>query len=88
MSRSHVISNELPASPPPEVLQQLDVAWERSRELFESDLEMHFEVDPFLGRVWAELRMSSDGSLVERLSASEALSIACGEARADLLLAA
>lgn len=88
MSRFHATTHELPAGPPPEVLQQLDVAWERARELFESDLELHFEVDAFLGHVWAELRMSSDGSLVERLSASEALAIACGDAKAELALAA
>jgi len=41
---------------PPEVLQQIDVAWERARELFESDLELHFEIDAACGRVWAELR--------------------------------
>ena len=80
-------SPDLPAGPPPEVLQQLDVAWERARELFDSDLVLHFEVDAGLGRVWAELRQA-DGTVAERLSASEALALACGDAMAPELLAA
>ena len=87
MSRFRTTTLDLPAGPPPEVLQQIDVAWERARELFESDLELHFEVDAALGRCWAELRCS-DGSLVERLSASEALALACGDASPELALAA
>jgi hypothetical protein len=79
MSRFRPMTLDLPAGPPPEVLQQLDVAWERARELFESDLRLHFEVDAAAGRVWAEL-LGSDGSVVERLSASEALALACGDA--------
>ena len=78
---------DLPVGPPPEVLLQLDVAWERARELFDSDLALHFEVDAGLGRVWAELRLA-DGTVAERLSASEALALACGDAMAPELLAA
>jgi hypothetical protein len=73
--------------PPPEVLLQLDVAWERARELFASDLELHFEVDAASGRVWAELRCP-DGSVAERLSATEALALACGDAAPEPALAA
>ena len=86
MPRFRATQHELPVGPPPEVLQQIDVAWERSRELFESDLELHFEVDD-LHEVWAELRCA-DGSVAERLTASEALALACGDARDELLLAA
>jgi hypothetical protein len=74
-------------APPPEVLQQIDVAWERARELFESDLELHFEIDAACGRVWAELRRP-DGSVAELLSATEALALACGDAAPELALAA
>lgn len=84
---SATTSSDLPAGPPPEVLQQLDVAWERARELFDSDFELHFEVDAGLGRVWAELRLA-DGTVAEHLSASEALALACGDAMAPELLAA
>ena len=87
MPRFLATTHDLPAGPPPEVLQQIDVAWERARELFESDLELHFEIDALIGSVWAELRCA-DGSVVERLSASEALALACGDAAADLALAA
>ena len=51
------------------------------------DFELHFEVDAPVGSVWAELRCA-DGSLVERLSASEAMALACGDAVAGLALAA
>ena len=87
MPRFRPTNHDLPAGPPPEVLQQIDVAWERARELFDSALELHFEVDEELGRVWAELR-ASDGSLVQRLSASEALALACGTATPEIALAA
>jgi hypothetical protein len=87
MPRFRSTTHDLPAGPPPEVLQQIDVAWERARELFESDLQLHFEVDTATGRVWAELRCS-DGSLVELLSASEALALACGDAAPQMALAA
>jgi hypothetical protein len=86
MLRFHATTHDLPSGPPPEVLQQIDVAWERARDLFASDLELHFEVDD-LREVWAELRCS-DGTVAERLTASEALALACGEARIELALAA
>jgi hypothetical protein len=87
MPRFRATTLDLQAGPPPEVLLQIDVAWGRARELFESDLELHFEVDAAIGRCWAELRCP-DGSLVERLSASEALALACGDAPPQLALAA
>ena len=80
-------TTDLPAGPPPEVLLEIDVAWERSREMFASDLAIHFEVDPVHSEVWAELRLA-DGSVVERLTASEALALACGDAAPELALAA
>jgi hypothetical protein len=87
MPRFLATTSDLPAGPPPEVLHQIDVAWERARELFESDLELHFEVDALLGEVWAELRFA-DGLVAERLSASEALAFACGDAPVELAIAA
>jgi hypothetical protein len=87
MPRFLATIHDLPAGPPPEVLQQVDVAWERARELFESDLELHFEVDALLGEVSAELRCA-DGSLPDRLTASEALALACGDAAVELAIAA
>jgi hypothetical protein len=81
------IHDDLLAGPPPEVLHEIDIAWERAQDLFDSDLELHFEIDERFGEVWAELR-SSDGSFAERLTASEALDIACGDARVELAVAA
>jgi hypothetical protein len=86
MFRFHATTLDLPSGPPPEVLRQIDVAWERACELFESDLELHFEVDD-LHEVWAELRCS-DGTVAERLTATEALALACGDVRTEFALAA
>ena len=87
MPRFHANTADSAAGPPPEVLAQIDAAWERAQELFATDLELHFEVDAGLGRVWAELRLA-DGTVAERLSASEALALACGDAMTPELLAA
>jgi hypothetical protein len=78
---------DAPAGPPPEVLAQIDAAWERAQELFTTDLELHFEVDRSWGRVWAELR-KPDGTVAETLSASEAVAIACGDPASALRLVA
>ena len=86
MPRFHS-ATDAPAGPPPEVLAQIDAAWERAQELFTTDLELHFEVDRSWGRVWAELR-TSDGTVAETLSATEAVAIACGSPAAALPLAA
>ena len=71
MSRFHV--NDLPASPPAEVLVEVDLAWERARELFESGRGLYFEVG--CEGVWAELQ-HADGT-AERLSARQALAVCC-----------
>jgi len=78
MPRFHPASADAIGGPPPEVLAQLDAAWERAQDLFSSELELHFEVDRSWGLVWAELR-SADGQVWETLTASEAVRIACGE---------
>jgi hypothetical protein len=87
MPRFHVTTDDLPAGPPPEVLAQIDDAWERARELFASDLGLYFEVDDVLGRVWAELR-DPDGIVAERFTAAQALDFACGDATLPLAVAA
>jgi hypothetical protein len=87
MRRFLATTHDLPAGPPPEVLKQIDVAWKRAQELFESDLELRFEVDARIGSVWAVLRCA-DGSLLERFSASEAMAFACGDVAPSFALAA
>ena len=82
MSRFHADTDSL-AGPPPEVLAEIDAAWERAQELFnDEELELHFEVDRRFGRAWAELRYA-DGEIAETYSASEAVDIACGTPSVD-----
>jgi hypothetical protein len=78
MSRSHHFALDLPAGPPPEVLDEIDAAWERAQQLVDGELELHFEADALLHRAFGELRRP-DGTLEQRLSATEAVAIACGE---------
>jgi hypothetical protein len=72
--------HDLPAAPPPEALADVDAAWERAQELFAGELELHFELDPLTRRVHGELRMPGADVAWERLSAREALALACGDA--------
>ena len=74
-----------PLDLPAEVLAEIDAAWERAQDPVADELELHFEVS-VSGRVRGELRAAVGGELVSRLSASEALAIACGDA--ELALAA
>jgi hypothetical protein len=78
MPRSYV-SEELPSSPPPEVLDEVFAAWERAQEPLPESLALHFVSEPVLGRGWGELRLD-DGTFLTSISASEALAIACGDA--------
>jgi hypothetical protein len=78
MSRSQ-LSLDLLAGPPPEVLDEVAAAWERAQAPLLDELLLDFGTEPALGRAWGELRMV-DGALVERIPASEAIAIACGDA--------
>jgi hypothetical protein len=79
MTRSHEIP-DFSEGPPPEVLDEVAAAWERAQEPLPDGLELWFASEPALGRAWAELRLD-DGELMTAISASEALAIACGDAR-------
>jgi hypothetical protein len=77
MSRSPLFTHDLPAGPPPEVLEEIDAAWERAQALVE--FELCFEIDASRPhRAYAELRLP-DGKLERRLTAAEAVAIACGD---------
>jgi hypothetical protein len=78
MSRSQPMPDLL-AGPPPEVLDAVGAAWERAQEPLIEGVELGFASEPSLGRAWGELRLT-DGTLVARLPASEALALACGDA--------
>jgi hypothetical protein len=74
MTRSHT----LPAGPPPEVLDEIDAAWERAQAVVEGAYDLHFEHGRFSTRIRAELR-AADGTPVRILTPSEALALACGD---------
>ncbi len=74
MTRSHQLSS----GPPPEVLAEIGLAWERAQAPLEGAYELHFEHDPALRRAWGELRRPDDIP-VRRLTAAEALALACGD---------
>jgi hypothetical protein len=78
MPRSH-LDLELPPGPPPEVLAEIDEAWERAQRPLPEGLVLDFESEPLLARAWGVLRMP-DGTAVDRISASEALALSCGDA--------
>jgi hypothetical protein len=63
---------------PPHVQLEVDAAWERAQDLFAGELELHFALDQLTHRVAGELRAPS-GDVWQRLSATEALAIACGD---------
>jgi hypothetical protein len=73
------VAEDLPSSPPPEVLDEVFSAWERGREPLPESLALNFVSEPALGRAWGELRLD-DGTFLASISASEALAIACGDA--------
>ena len=66
-------------SPPQCVLDEVDAAWERGEELFAGELELDFALGPVARSVRCSLR-AVDGTIVERLTATEALALACGDA--------
>jgi hypothetical protein len=71
--------HELLLGPPPEVLAEVDAAWERAQDLFADELELQFDVDSITRKVTGALCLPG-GAVWERLSATEALAIACGDA--------
>lgn len=66
------------AGPPEHVLAEVDAAWERAQDLIAGELELHF-TRAWCGRVGGELRVPG-GVVVSRLTATEALALACGDA--------
>jgi hypothetical protein len=78
MPRSHSPIDRSPG-PPPEVLAEIDAAWGRAQRPLPEGLVLDFESEPALARAWGVLRCE-DGTLLERIPASEALAIACGDA--------
>ena len=74
-----VYSDVIPSSPPPEVLAEVDAAWERAAALALEDRELHFEVDGDSGRVIIEVRTMS-GDVVRTIPPADALAVMSGAA--------
>jgi hypothetical protein len=70
--------------PPPHVLAEVDAAWERAQDLVAGEFELHFALDSITRRVTGELRVPGSDEASERLSATEALLLACGDAAVGL----
>ena len=72
-------SDVIPASPPPEVLAEVDAAWERAAELAAANRELHFARDAETGRMIIEVR-SLDGEVLKTIPPSKALDVMGGGA--------
>ena len=79
MSRFAHAHTPLLDSPPESVLAEVDAAWERAQDLVAGELELHFTLGAVGERLRCELR-TVEGEAWERLTATEALALACGDA--------
>ena len=71
------VSDVIPASPPPEVLAEVDAAWERAGDLAAQNRELHFARDEASGRLVIEVR-TLDGEVLRTIPPSEALNVMSG----------
>ena len=71
------VSDVIPASPPPEVLAEVDAAWERTSRLAAQNRELHFARDEASGRLVIEVR-TLDGEVLRTIPPSEALNVMSG----------
>jgi hypothetical protein len=67
----------IPASPPPEVLAEVDAAWERSSQLASANRELHFRRDEHTGRTIIEVR-TLDGEVLRTIPPSRMLDVMAG----------
>jgi FlaG protein len=67
----------IPASPPPEVLAEVDAAWERAGELAAANRELHFRRDEQTGRTIIEVR-TLDGEVLRTIPPSRLLDVMAG----------
>jgi hypothetical protein len=70
-------SDVIPASPPAEVLAEVDAAWERTSELAAQNRELHFERDELSGRTIIEVR-TLDGEVLRTIPPSKMLDVMSG----------
>ena len=69
----------VPASPPPEVLAEVDAAWERGAQLAAENRELHFARDEGSGRIVIQVR-TLDGEVLRTIPPSQALDVIGGGA--------
>jgi hypothetical protein len=67
----------IPASPPPEVLAEVDAAWERAGELAAANRELHFRRDERTGRTIIEVR-TLDGEVLRTIPPSRVFDVMGG----------
>jgi hypothetical protein len=67
----------IPASPPPEVLAEVDAAWERTTHLAATNRELHFRRDERSGRTIIEVR-TLDGEVLRTIPPSKLLDVMSG----------
>ncbi len=69
---------DLPSTPPPEVLEEIALAWERARDLCAAGFSLELGCARWSPRVRGRLRRPG-GVLARPLSPREVLALACGD---------
>jgi hypothetical protein len=73
------VTGGVPASPPPEVLDEVARAADRAAELARENRELHFSVDEETGLVVIQVR-DLEGNVIRTIPGSEALDVMSGAA--------
>lgn len=76
-SLTDTVELSLPASPPPEVLDEIGAAADRADALAALDRELHFRKDEESGRVVIEVR-DFEGNVIKTIPPTEALDVLAG----------
>jgi uncharacterized FlaG/YvyC family protein len=69
---------DVPATPPPDALREVDRAAQRADELWRDQRELHFEMDEDSNRVIVQVR-DLDGRVIRTIPPSEALDVLSGK---------
>jgi FlaG protein len=69
----------IPASPPPQVLEEIGAAADRAHQLWTENRELHFSKDSTSGRVVIEVRDRA-GNTIRTIPPSQALAVLAGAA--------
>jgi hypothetical protein len=70
-------SDLIPAAPPPEVLAEVEAAWERADRLASQNRELHFRRDEQSGRTIIEVR-TLDGEVLRTIPPSKLFDVMAG----------